>query len=158
MKNPITIIKKDHRALEALFADFESLGEKAFVKKNELSDIIIDELTKHAKMEEKYLYPRLKDAFSDEDDKLVEEAEAEHHVVKITMMEIKMLPPQDPQFIAKMTLLKELVNHHVKEEEKEMLPLAEKQLSKDHLATIGEEMVKFKENAKKSLVEKLLTL
>ena len=157
MENPITIIKKDHKIVEGLFKEYEALGDRAYEAKSKLSDKIIDELMRHAKMEEKLYYPRLKDAFNKEGDKLVEEAEAEHHAAKVTMAEIKMLSSDNPQFEAKMTVLREMIEHHVKEEEEEMLPKSEKELSKEQLEEIGKEMMEFKEDADKSIVEKILS-
>lgn len=149
MANPIKIIKEDHRKVEDLFKKFEDSGSKAFVTKREIADKIITELTVHALMEEKIFYPAAEKAFNAEGDKMVEEAIAEHDVVKNLMNEIQNLNSEDPQFEAKVIVLKEVIEHHVKEEEEQLLPKSEKEISKENLERLGDEMVKFKEKNSK---------
>ena len=71
---------------------------------------------------------------------MVLEAYEEHHVVKTILKELPRLDPKAENFEAKMTVLKELVGHHVEEEEKEMFPMAERQLGADRSREIAEEM------------------
>lgn len=144
MANPIKIIKDDHRTVEALFKKFEGLGDEAFVTKKKLSTEIINFLMIHAEMEEKLYYPPTKDAFNNEDDKMIEEALVEHEVAKRLMKDIEKLDGEDPQFEAKMEVLSEITEHHVKEEEKELLPASEQKLKKEDLEKIGDEMLLFK--------------
>ena len=144
MTNPITIIKKDHRKVEALFKEYKGLGDTAFKTKQDIAMEIIGLLTVHAEMEEVIFYPRLEEVFNKEGDKIVEEGIAEHGVAKTLMFEIERLSPEDPQFEAKMEVLRESVSHHVKEEEEEMLPKAEKEVNEDDMNELGEKMLAFK--------------
>ncbi len=144
MANPITILKEDHRKVQALFREYEDLGDGATKTKNRIAMEIINELTIHAEMEEAILYPFLKQEFGIEGGRMVEEAIAEHAVAKNLMSEIDALEPEDPQFEAKMKVLDENINHHIKEEEVELLPLAKKELSDESLDTLGEEMLVYK--------------
>lgn len=146
MANPITLIKNDHRAVEELFEKYEGLGNQAFKTKQSLALEITAALTLHAEMEEMLFYPKLKDAFNAEDDKMVEEAYAEHSVAKDLIAEIEMMDPEDPQFDAKIKVLNENVSHHVGEEEEELLPRAEQELSEEDLEAIGEAMESFKQS------------
>jgi hemerythrin-like domain-containing protein len=148
MTNPIEIIKKDHRKVEALFKEYEDIEDGAFDTKKEKVEEIIRELKLHTEMEEKLLYPVLKEAFSDEDDKMVEEGYAEHDVAKRILEELSVIHPEDPQFDAKVKVLNENITHHVMEEEKELLPRAEEKLTDEEMDTIGENLKAFKvENA-----------
>ncbi len=75
---------------------------------------------------------------------MVEEAIAEHSVAKTLIIEIESLPPEDPQFDAKIKVLNEVITHHVKEEEEELLPRAEDEIDGKELERLGEEMLTFK--------------
>lgn len=156
MLNPITIIKEDHRKVEELFAKYRALGENALEQKGEISKEIIKELAIHARMEEKYFYPRLKEALKEDHPADVEEAIAEHHAMKVLLLELKVMSTDSPQYDAKMTVLEENVMHHVEEEENELLPEAEESLDETEKEKIGKEMMEYKESAHRSLIEKLL--
>jgi hemerythrin superfamily protein len=115
----IALLKQDHRAVEALFDEFEDADES---EQSELATRICQMLTVHAQIEEEYLYPQAKDAFGEEEDELVYEAEIEHGSAKELIAKIEASTPEDPHFKPLMTVLKEYIKHHVKEEEKEMFP------------------------------------
>lgn len=144
MANLITILKEDHKKIQALFREYEDLGDGATKTKNKIATEIISELTVHTEMEEAILYPFFKQTFGIEGVKMVEEAIAEHAVAKNLISEIEGLEPDDPQFEAKIKVLEESVNHHIKEEENELLPLAKKELSDELLDTLGEEILVLK--------------
>lgn len=144
MADAIRIIKGDHREVEGLFRDYEKLGKRAHSAKQSLALEICDKLTAHAQMEEQCFYPRLSQKFKKEDEGLVEEAYAEHEVAKDLISKIQTLSPEDPQFDAKVMVLREMVKHHVKEEEKEIIPESKKKLSPRMLEEMGEEMDAFK--------------
>jgi hemerythrin-like domain-containing protein len=143
--NPIDIIKKDHRTVEGLFAQYEELGDQAYEHKKEIAAQIIVALEQHTEMEETLAYPVFKDAFGVQDDKMVEEAIAEHGVAKDLIAELKELSPEDEQLEAKMTVLRENIQHHVEEEETEVLPKAQEEVSEEDMSALGEEMLIFKE-------------
>jgi hemerythrin-like domain-containing protein len=144
MTNPIEIIKRDHRKVEKLFKEYEELGDNAFETKKEIVEKLISELRLHTEMEEKFFYPKMRDKFSKEDDKMVEEAYAEHDVAKRILEELSVTHVEDPQFDARVKVLNENIAHHVMEEEQELLPKAEEKFKEDELNTIGEEMYAFK--------------
>lgn len=75
-------------------------------------------------MEEGLICPAIREGI--EDDELMNEANEEHHLVHVLIAELKELEPSDATFKAKFTVLGELVKHHVKEEEGEMFPQAQK--------------------------------
>jgi hemerythrin-like domain-containing protein len=70
---------------------------------------------------------------------MILEAYEEHHVVKLVLAELPRVNPEDERFEAKMTVLSELIQHHVDEEEKEMFKLAQK-LGRPELESLGEQM------------------
>lgn len=144
MTNPIEIIKRDHRRVEELFKEYEDVGEHAYVTKEKKVGELTRALKLHSEMEEKLFYSRAKELLNHEDEKMVEEALAEHDVAKRLLEELSVTHPEDPQFDARVKVLNENIAHHVMEEEKELLPKAEEVMGSDLLASIGEEMQAFR--------------
>jgi hemerythrin superfamily protein len=131
----IKLLKDDHEKVKSLFRQFEKARSED--KKKQLADEIMMELEVHSTVEEEIFYPAVREKVGE--DELVAEAVEEHHVVDVLMKEIKELEPSDERFEAKMTVLIENVEHHIEEEEKEMLPDAKKKLGKD-VEVLGDQM------------------
>jgi len=120
--NPVlTMLKADHKKVKALFAQFQEATPE---QQEDIAQTTIQELEIHAELEEGLIYPAIREGI--DDDELMNEAKEEHHLVHILIDELKELKPSDDTFKAKFTLLGELVKHHVKEEEGEMFPQAQK--------------------------------
>lgn len=115
----IALLKQDHRAVEALFEEFEEADES---EQSELATRICQMLTVHAQIEEEHLYPQAKEAFGEEEDEMVYEAEIEHGSAKELIAKIEASTPEDPHFKPLVKVLSEYIKHHVKEEEKEFFP------------------------------------
>ena len=73
----------------------------------------------------------------------MEEADEEHHVAKVLIAELEAMDGTESHYDAKFMVLAENVRHHIKEEEKEMLPKAQK--AHLDLDALGEEMFSRKE-------------
>jgi len=131
------LLKKDHKEVKALFKEFERAGGWA-AKKKPLVAQICRALTVHAQVEEELVYPLLKEFRSQEMKDLIAEATEEHQVAKTLIEELSTLAPDDEQYDAKVTVLGEYVQHHVKEEEQEIFPKARKNLSAKRLKELGE--------------------
>ena len=120
--NPVlAMLKDDHKKVKGLFEEYKDANAR---KQQEIADTVIHELEVHAALEEELIYPAIRQQI-DEDD-LMNEANEEHHLVHVLIAELKKLDPSDDIFRAKFTVLGELVKHHVKEEEGEMFPKAQK--------------------------------
>ncbi len=131
--NAVELLKTQHAEVRSLFDKIEAAHGA-----EELHDAlgrIADKLTLHTKLEEEILYPALKSLAEE----IVLEAYEEHHVVDLLVRELPDVDIGGESFRAKMTVLCELVEMHVVEEEKEMFPLAER-LGADTLARLGAEM------------------
>jgi hypothetical protein len=109
----IALLKADHRKVEDLFARFEST--KGADRKKALADQICTELTVHAMIEEEIFYPACKDKVEED---LLDESYVEHDGAKVLIAEIEAGGPDDAFYDAKVTVLSEMIKHHVKEEEK----------------------------------------
>jgi hemerythrin superfamily protein len=136
----ITLLREDHRTVEKLFKQFEKAGPSAGKTKQKLVDKIIHELAVHAAIEEQVFYPAVREA----DEDLVLESLEEHHIVKWVLSELDGMSPKDERFDAKVTVLIELVRHHVKEEQDDLFPEVRDALSRKELAEIGEMLQKAK--------------
>ncbi len=135
--NAIDLLKQQHREVEELFEEFEQAGEGAKKTKERLCQQIGDALAVHATIEEKIFYPESKQENTEE---LLRESVEEHLAVKKLLADIMQSELDDPQFEAKMKVLKEQVEHHVEEEERELFPLVSKVCSKEDLEDMGTRM------------------
>ncbi len=144
----IKLLKADHDQVKALFDEFEKLHEKknSNDKKAEIVNQICQELTLHALAEEAIVYPMARESIEDTD--LMDEADVEHAGAKNLINELEKMDPEDSHYNAKVTVLREYIEHHVKEEEGMMFPELEK--SGIDGAEIAEEIIQFKEDHKKS--------
>lgn len=108
------LIKQEHDEVKDLFDKFEKETESDPKAGKATADQICMELTRHAEMEEKIVYPKLQA----EDEDIYHEAQEEHHVAKLLIAEIESMKP-DGAWRAKVTVLGESVRHHIEEEETE---------------------------------------
>lgn len=137
-KDALALLKADHAAVKKLFKEYEKLckEEADDEEKGELATRICQELTVHATIEEELFYPALRDAIDEQD--LLDEAEVEHASAKDLISQIEQMNAGDELFDAKVTVLGEYINHHVKEEEGEMFKEARK--TDVDLRALGEEL------------------
>jgi hemerythrin-like domain-containing protein len=131
------LLKKQHREVKALFKKVEK-SENAR-ERRQLMDQISQQLELHTQIEEEIFYPAVRES-GKKAEEMIDEAYEEHHVVKLVLQELPQVDPEDERFEAKMTVLSELVQHHVEEEESEMFKIAEKGLGKERLTELGDEM------------------
>jgi hemerythrin superfamily protein len=134
----IALLKADHREVNALFKQFEQAGS-ARAKKSRLVQTIIEELSRHAAIEELAFYPAVRREVAGATPDVLEAIE-EHHVVKWLLYELEGLSPADERFDAKVTVLIESVRHHVREEENDLFPRVRARLGRERLVAIGDEL------------------
>jgi hemerythrin superfamily protein len=144
----LQVLKDDHRDVEALFAQFESAGPKAKKKREAIVARIIEALSVHASIEETTFYPAVRERIADSESDVLEALE-EHHVVKWTLSELEAMSANDERFVAKVTVLMEMIRHHVKEEEKEMFPKVRDALTRTELADLGDALKSARKMASK---------
>ncbi len=113
----ITLLKEDHRTVEKLFKEFESA--KGDGRKGKIAQEICLELTVHAKIEEEIFYPACEGKVDEAD---LKEAYVEHDGAKVLIAEIENGGGKGDEFFeAKVKVLQEQIEHHVKEEEQRLL-------------------------------------
>lgn len=143
----LALLTADHNRVRGLFTRFKKAKESDDTRLlGELATEIIKELQVHTSIEETQFYPWVK-GISDDTKETVTEGVEEHHVVKTLIEEIQALEPGDDQWVAKMTVLIENVEHHAEEEEKELFPTVRSTTSATDRETLGEKL----EQEKKAL-------
>jgi hemerythrin superfamily protein len=142
----ITLLTADHKAVKTMFKQFAALQETGTAnEKLELVQRLCTALTIHAKIEEEIFYPAVRQAIDDDD--LMDEADVEHASAKALIAQLQRARPSDDHYDAKVTVLGELIDHHVKEEETEMFPKAKKAID---TAAVGAELEARQEELKQS--------
>ena len=131
--NAIDLLEQQHRELADLF---ELIGEAKGRDKAALAAELADALAAHTAIEERIFYPRALDAGTED---MLREAVEEHLSAKRLLADLLESGPSDPQFAAKIEVLREQIEHHVEEEEGELFPVVRRHL-KDQLEEIGAEM------------------
>jgi hemerythrin superfamily protein len=141
--NAIQLLKDDHTKVRALLAELESTTSRGTKKRTELLAKIGKELRAHAKIEEEIFYPAFKQAGEkSDDDKMYFEAKEEHRAVELLVLpDLEKTDPASECFGGRAKVLKELIEHHAGEEEKEMFPRARKLLDAAELKALGEQMM-----------------
>jgi hypothetical protein len=132
----IALLKGDHRDVERMFGEFESA--RSDDRKWELAEQICLALRTHTAIEEEMFYPAFLEA-TDETD-MHHEAEIEHAGAKHLIDEIESAGPDDDHFEARVTVLQEMIRHHVKEEEQRGGMFSKAQSSDMDLAALGQRL------------------
>jgi hemerythrin superfamily protein len=125
-KDACDLLDTDHKAVKKLFKEYEELTESrargAAQKKRDLAMQICQELTVHAQIEEEIFYPAVREAIKDKD--VIAEAKVEHQSAKELIAQIQGMGESDEMFDAKVKVLGEYIDHHIKEERGEIFPKA----------------------------------
>lgn len=132
------LLKKQHRQVEKLFKQCEKTEDPR--QRRQIMQQIAAELKLHTKLEEELFYPAVREVRTSKAGEMVDEAYEEHHVVDLVLAELPEVDPEHERFEAKLTVLSELIEHHVEEEEGEMFPMAEKKLGAERMKELGERM------------------
>jgi hemerythrin HHE cation binding domain-containing protein len=139
----LTLLKNDHQELKKHLESGEDTTERAIKARAEILDTVSTLLMAHERIEEEIFYPALKEHPNAKD--LVLEGYQEHHVFDVLVDELQDLVENDERWGAKFKVLKENIEHHVKEEEGEMFAAARKVFSEQELEELGERMERMKD-------------
>ena len=140
-QDAIALLTADHKKVKKLFSEFDKLKEEGSDEdKSSIVEQICNELKIHAAIEEEIFYPTVRKAIEDQD--LMDEALVEHAGAKDLIAQLDESSPDDDLYDAKVTVLGEQIDHHVKEEEGEMFPKAKK--AKVDTKALGGAMLKRK--------------
>jgi hemerythrin superfamily protein len=140
-QDAIALLTADHKKVKKLFADFDKLkDEGGDDERAAIVEQICNELKVHTTIEEEIFYPAVREAIEDSD--LMDEALVEHAGAKELIAQLEEASPEDDLYNAKVTVLGEQIEHHVKEEEGKMFPMARK--ANVDTAALGAAMMKEK--------------
>jgi hypothetical protein len=136
--DPIVLLETDHRRFEDLLKSGEETTTRAAKRRRELLRTLTSELNVHEAIEEKILYPALEP--HEQAREIVLEGYEEHHVADSILRELRALAKTDERWGAKFKVLKESLEHHVKEEESKMFRIARAVLRRQELDDLGKRM------------------
>jgi hemerythrin superfamily protein len=140
-QDAIALLMADHKKVKKLFSDFNKLKDEGSDEdKAAIVEQICNELKVHTEIEEEIFYPAVRKDIDDAD--LMDEALVEHAGAKDLIAQLEEASPDDDLYDAKVTVLGEQIDHHVKEEEGEMFPKAKK--AKVDTGALGAMMLKRK--------------
>ena len=142
-------LEKDHNEVRDILEQLAQTSEGAAKTKEKLFMKLKHELLPHMKGEEKGLYPVLMEN-RDVREKAMESLE-EHHVAETVFNELDKLPKDKENWSAKLKVFKEIVEHHIEEEEDEVFDIAGEILDDDQLDQIMESFENEKEKIKEQL-------
>ena len=131
-KQPTALLKEQHRKVEALFKQIEG----ARSRKEALVTELANDLAAHMKIEQDIFYPRVREL----DEDLVLESFEEHSIAEVALKRLLDTSPEEETFDARVTVLKELIQHHVQEEEKSLFPKVDRKLGGDEGEQLAAEM------------------
>lgn len=136
-QSALDLLAEDHRKVEMLFEKFEKArGADAQQK---IVHQICDELTVHTMIEEEIFYPALRGQIEDD---MLDEAYVEHDGAKMLLLALRAAEPDEDFYKAKVTVLQEQIEHHVKEEEKQRDSMfAQARKADVDLDAVGEQMM-----------------
>jgi len=134
----LDLLEAEHQAVRRLFQEYRQLAahDAPEARRKALADQICLELTIHSKLEEELFYPPVREAIRDDD--LMDEAEVEHAAARDLVVQILSMDPHEELYDAKVTVLGEYIDHHVREEREEMFPLVRR--SSIDLVRLGEQL------------------
>ena len=136
----LDLLTADHNRVRGLFKRFKDADEKDDkATMQEVAPKIVEELNIHMTIEEEIFYPAISGKSEDIKDTVYEGVE-EHHVAKVLVSELQGMQPEGDEWIAKVKVLIEAVEHHADEEEKDMVPRARKVMTRDELRDLGEQL------------------
>jgi hemerythrin-like domain-containing protein len=143
------LLKEEHGEVHDLLEELEQTSAGAVKTREKLFTKLKMEIVPHMKAEEKAFYPSLKEAKSAREDAL--ESLEEHHVAELVLKELDRLDKDDEVWGAKLSVFKEIVGHHIEEEESTLFDAAREALDASQMEKIMTAFDREKQKVKKKL-------
>jgi hemerythrin-like domain-containing protein len=146
----IQLLKSDHKVVKGLLDELNETTTRAVKRRGALLHEIVVNLSAHTTIEEEIFYPAYREAGGKEQEKMYYEALEEHRAAEdLVLPDLLNTEPDSEQFSGRAKVLKELIEHHIKEEETDLFKQAKDLLDKTTLQALGESMAKRKEEVLK---------
>ncbi|HEX6995065.1 MAG TPA: hemerythrin domain-containing protein [Gammaproteobacteria bacterium] len=144
--NATDMLREDHDKVRELLSQLSSTTNRAAKKRSELLQKLKKEVLIHTQIEEEIFYPAFRDSKAEESKRLFYEAKEEHRAVdELVLPDVETTEPSSEEFAGRIKVLKDMIEHHAEEEEKEIFPKAKKALGKEELEELGERMAERKQ-------------
>ncbi len=151
--NAIDLLIEDHEKVKDILTRLTESTERAVKTRTELLQKLEMEVTIHTQLEEQILYPAYKEAGGKEELKMYHEAKEEHRTVdSLVLPDLKATDPGSLEFSGRAKVCKELLEHHIEEEEEEMFPKARELFDEARLEEMGQQMSELKDQLKKEFM------
>lgn len=142
-------LKKDHKEVKDILEKLKSGSKTAEKTREKIFVQLKEELIPHLKAEESTFYQALLANKNGRQHAL--EGKEEHDLTLTVFRQMEEMPAKEEHWTAKLKVLKDLVEHHIEEEEKEIFPIAQKELEKEDFKQILQNFQQEKEKIKKEL-------
>jgi hypothetical protein len=147
-RDVIEVLEHDHREVEEIFAELETLRgaatDETRSRRKHLTEQVTTELVRHSVAEEVIVYPHVEDKVSAEE---AEHAREEHAEAEETLHRLEKLDPDDPSFDEELDTLMAEIRHHIEDEEGEMFAHMRQVIDADELRKLGSRVEAFKKVA-----------
>jgi hemerythrin superfamily protein len=147
-RDVIEVLEHDHREVEQMFAELESLrgaaSEDAKARRKEVTEQVTIELVRHSVAEEVLVYPKVEKQVSAQE---AEHAREEHAEAEETLQRLEKLDADDPAFDDELATLMAEIRHHIEDEEGEMFAHMRQVIEADELRKLGARVEAFKKVA-----------
>ena len=147
-RDVIEVLEHDHREVEEMFAELESLRgattDEAQKRRKDLADQVTIELVRHSVAEEVLVYPEVEKKISAEE---AEHGREEHAQAEETLHRMEKLDADDPAFDDELATLMREIRHHIDDEEGEMFAHMRQAMDADELRRLGSRVEAFKKVA-----------
>jgi hemerythrin superfamily protein len=147
-RDVIEVLEHDHREVEEMFAELESLRgastEEARSRRKTVTEQVTIELVRHSVAEEVLVYPEVEQKVSAEE---AEHARKEHAEAEETLYRLEKLDADDPAFDDELATLMGEIRHHIADEEGQMFAHMRQVIDEDELRRLGGRVEAFKKVA-----------
>jgi iron-sulfur cluster repair protein YtfE (RIC family) len=147
-RDVIEVLEHDHREVEQMFAELESLRgattEEEKERRKSLTEQVTTELVRHSVAEEVLVYPQVEKKVSAED---AEHGRKEHAEAEETLQRLEKLDADDPGFDDELATLMREIRHHIEDEEGETFRHMRQAMDADELRKLGGRVEAFKKVA-----------
>lgn len=139
--NAIELLEEQHEEVKQLLEDITSTTPRAERTRHRLLPEIDKKIRAHSRIEEEIFYPAFREAASQKEEKLYYEALEEHRAALHELQEVCSEEVSGAVFAAKVKVLKDMLEHHIEEEEELLFPRMREIFTEEQLSALGETML-----------------